>query len=296
MEPSNQELKELLLQYNISDNDIKGHGKNGIVLKSDRLKVYKKIIKPKIAINNKMYTEDELIMMINFYVNYHLQNVNNAHLNAQQMNKDTWLNVLLQSDMNSLKISCSLNKTTNNLCHSDYFWEMKFKYDGLPLIMDKYPIMINGWINEYTKISNAYHIVNKFVNYILTNRREDFYIISFDEETYDMNNIKWLTPKINEEISKSIDNADLSLYFNVKNLTITFSYLHINEDGDYSEDMTYIKDIVSKEDFIIYLTKMFYHFPKMAILNDTDIGFEDIYLTYNDLLNDRHMKKILSGW
>ena len=42
---SNKQLKELLTQYNISDNDIKGHGKNGNVLKSDRLNMYLKLQK-----------------------------------------------------------------------------------------------------------------------------------------------------------------------------------------------------------------------------------------------------------
>ena len=37
------ELKDLLLQFNITDNDIKGHGKNGRVLKSDRMKVYQEL-------------------------------------------------------------------------------------------------------------------------------------------------------------------------------------------------------------------------------------------------------------
>lgn len=36
---SNLQLKELLLQYNITNADIEGTGKNGTVLKSDRIKV-----------------------------------------------------------------------------------------------------------------------------------------------------------------------------------------------------------------------------------------------------------------
>ena len=47
---SNADLKELLLQYNISNQDIKGSGKLGRILKSDRLKIYKelqnRLIKP----------------------------------------------------------------------------------------------------------------------------------------------------------------------------------------------------------------------------------------------------------
>ena len=43
---SNKALKELLLQYNISNQDIKGSGKKGKVLKSDRMREYLKLTKP----------------------------------------------------------------------------------------------------------------------------------------------------------------------------------------------------------------------------------------------------------
>ena len=45
MEVSNKEVKKILLQHNITDKDIKGHGKNGRVLKSDRMKTYKRLQK-----------------------------------------------------------------------------------------------------------------------------------------------------------------------------------------------------------------------------------------------------------
>jgi hypothetical protein len=310
MEPSNQELKEILLQYNITDKDIKGHGKNGTVLKSDRLKVYKKYsviatnrASPKkvkmITVNNKQYSENDLAMMIQFYEQYHNNiNTNNdiKDITQHEMNKDTWLNVLLQSDMDSLKTSCSLNKTTNNLCHSDYFWEMKFEHDNLPLIMSKYPIMVNEWIKEYTKINNAYHAAYKFVNYIIKNKRKDFYIISFDEETYNLNKITWLPADINDMITKSIKDADRSLNFDVKNLFITYMYTHIDNNGDYADDYTEISKSVTKENFIIYLSKMFYHFPTITMYNDDGVGDEDIYLTYNELLDDQYMKNIFKLW
>lgn len=39
----NNDLKELLVQHNITDKDIKGSGKNGSVLKSDRMRVYEQL-------------------------------------------------------------------------------------------------------------------------------------------------------------------------------------------------------------------------------------------------------------
>jgi negative regulator of PHO system len=54
MNPSDKDLKEILLQYNISDEDIKGHGKNGRVLKTDRMKIYKKILKTLLDESNQL--------------------------------------------------------------------------------------------------------------------------------------------------------------------------------------------------------------------------------------------------
>ena len=45
MELSNKEVKKILSQNHITDKDIKGHGKNGRVLKSDRMKTYLRLQK-----------------------------------------------------------------------------------------------------------------------------------------------------------------------------------------------------------------------------------------------------------
>ena len=42
---NNSDLKELLSQYDITDHDIKGSGKSGSILKSDRLRAYEKLQK-----------------------------------------------------------------------------------------------------------------------------------------------------------------------------------------------------------------------------------------------------------
>ncbi len=48
---SNADLKELLSQYNITDDDIKGSGKHGSVLKSDRYRAYEKLPKQELTYN-----------------------------------------------------------------------------------------------------------------------------------------------------------------------------------------------------------------------------------------------------
>lgn len=66
---SNKELKNLLAQHNIKDKDIKGSGKNNIVLKSDRVKMAKKLQSKLITVKGKQYTEEFLYQLIQQYDN-----------------------------------------------------------------------------------------------------------------------------------------------------------------------------------------------------------------------------------
>ena len=62
MEVSNKELKELLLQYNITNKDIQGTGKHGRILKSDRMKIFNQL--------NESASTPNLMTTKNFDVTY----------------------------------------------------------------------------------------------------------------------------------------------------------------------------------------------------------------------------------
>ena len=58
----------------------------------------------------------------------------NTHKNdiyQPEINDDIWLNILLQSDVDTLKTSCQLNKITSKICGKNDFWKIKFEQDGL---------------------------------------------------------------------------------------------------------------------------------------------------------------------
>src|SRR5688572_423076 len=87
------DLKNLLLQYNITNKDIKGTGKNGNVVKKDYIKKNKKIIK-------------------------------NDTINIKDINLDTvvWHQILLNLPYQELTNVCMVNINAMNACQNNLFW------------------------------------------------------------------------------------------------------------------------------------------------------------------------------
>ena len=139
----NKDLKELLLQYNITDQDIKGSGKRGAVLKSDREREYLKLqtldMKEVVIIDDLLYQ------------------------------------ILLQTDINDMENVCLINKNTIKICHNVHFWIDKLNKDhinyDLPL-----PTNLNDII-QYYKIKKAIPITQSIIN---TYHRKYHIYIEFD--------------------------------------------------------------------------------------------------------------------
>ena len=272
-----------------------------------------------ITVKGEQYTEDFLYQAILHYNNLNMPAKGGSSMPAiNQLNDDTWLNILLQSDMETLKTSCSLNKTTDKLCHDVGFWKLKFEQDGL--FFPKPQKSLKKWILEYTKVKNAVDVATKLVNYILDKKANYFNIISVVDDDYDINKIDWLTPKLNNAIQKSQDQQDRSLTYNVEEFSISHFYTPIDrygneldKDGNIVDHADYLefKDIVTKEEFIIYLAKLFYYFPKVYITNEQEVDEDDdnddedddyddnkldIFISYQDLLKSKTVKVQLPEW
>lgn len=248
-----------------------------------------------ITIKGEQYTEEDLYFYIQYYKNQNYQ---------PTIHEDLWLNILLQSDMETLKTSCRINKITTKICHKHEFWKMKFEQDGLFYVKDQKSL--NQWIHEYTKIKNAMDVSMKLVNYMIDKKRNYFNIISIVDD-FDLDEVNWLTPKLNNAIKNSPKQQDRSLIFKVSDFTIQYDYTLIDQygneldkhgnivdDGDYME---YV-DQVTKQEFIIYLAKLFYFFPKVEIINQPeDDDDTDVFLSYPNLLNNpKYVKISLPDW
>ncbi len=133
----NKDLKELLLQYDITDQDIKGSGKNGAVLKSDREKIFLKLMETD-TIESVPKSDHGII-------------------------DDLLYQILLQSDVKDISKLCMINTTSMKICHNQHFWIEKLKQDGisytLPLPITLYEII------QMIKINMARSIGTSIVNY-----------------------------------------------------------------------------------------------------------------------------------
>ena len=111
------DLKNLLLQYDITNKDIQGTGKNGNVVKKDYIKTIKKIINNIIKFDNNLDTV-------------------------------VWHQILLNLPYQELQKVYMVNMNALNACQNNLFWIDKFKIENLPL-KEPYPQSIAEWIKYY---------------------------------------------------------------------------------------------------------------------------------------------------
>lgn len=179
------DLKTLLLQYNITNIDIKGSGKNGNVIKKDYIKMAKKL--PKNDVDKNTIIDNET-----------------------NLDENIWFNIMLNLNDEDLINSCFTNKTSEKVCHNNFFWENKFKYDHLTLF--NIPQNLNEWLKEFKKSSVAHTLAIKllsdftlkFTQYNLTQYHVDaVYKIMLIRLLYEIYDI--LSTKIKQIIKPKLD-------------------------------------------------------------------------------------------
>lgn len=248
-------------------------------------------------VGGKKYTEQELLMMIEFF-----NTSNTSKVVSQEtytvIPEDVLNHIFLQLDVDALYKMCSLNNKYNKMCVSKQFWMSKSANDGIPFF--EITGSLKKWVQHYKKWKDAYTVSNKLVNYMLDKKENYFDRFSFDENHVTFKKINWLPQKIIDIIKDSKNGVDRTLEFNIKKLSVVFNYFANYNDDDYQE----VDVPVTKEQFIEYLAKMFYYFPKVAISHDSEDSSEDsgatigyIYLTYNNLLKHPNIiKEDLPEW
>lgn len=76
------------------------------------------------------------------------------------LNDDIMLNILLVSDINTIKQYALTQKKT--ILDNDFFWIHKFQKDNIPLLTWKYDSI--SWINEYNLMINCLTDTNYIIN------------------------------------------------------------------------------------------------------------------------------------
>ena len=204
------DLKQLLLQYNISDSDIKGTGKNGNVIKKDYVNTISKLDKSLPKYNEPI---------------------------TQHINEDIWFNIMLNLNDQDLKKTCFTDKMALKVCNNISFWKIKFQNEDLEIV-GKMPVTLKEWIKRYKIASNASDIANKIVNLL---KYDNQYTI----ETYihlDFNMLK-IIPEYQDQIkkirSRFVGNFEMIQGFSIKYKNgIQFKFFYIINWGDTAGKFT----------------------------------------------------------
>lgn len=202
-----------------------------------------------IDIRGKEYTEDELVMMIDFY-NTHKQckfenkSVNNLHDKLDDKLPDDVINLILQqSDIKEIINYCNTQKY-NHICNSDQFWKTIFKRDHLP-IHDN-PINSKDWIKLYKKTldANIEAFVLTTLDYAITGGVYDITIDGNFDSYFDKYGD--FLPMTN------------NIYTNIGKNNVILYYSSASK-----------KKVITKNEFRQLLADILYYYPDVSILTPT---------------------------
>jgi len=235
-------------------------------------------------IQNKEYTEQQLIDIINFYDDYHY----NSLLPDELIYK-----ILVFLDVENYRNLFMINKKYKKLSKNSDFWKSKFEEGDLPCLINIKHHNFKSIIVEYYKIKKAFDISNKLVDYVLSKKKsyfKDFYII----DNINISNLNWLPRDLVDIIDKTKNDMDISLTFNIEKLILYYEYTPIDPvTGNETDDYQILDFELTKHEFVQYMTKLFYFIPNYVIENYAE---REIYLEY-DLMNDlTYIRKYLPEW
>ena len=248
-------------------------------------------MKSKIMVNRKLYDEEVLQEMIDYYERHH-----------QTLNDDMLFNVLLHTDMKDLPFLCHTNTSSIKICQNLNFWKSKYDYHHLPFeVVDRSTKTIEQRIKEYNRIKEAHDVATKLVHYTLDKKKESFPVLTLDADSFKKwDQLYWLTPDIKSNIKNHKYPSDTYFIFDTNHFTIEYRNL---SDTDVESVYQIINPDytlqVDKKTFINYLSSAFFLVPSVGISNNYDRPdiYKLPYVTYQDLLhNTEEAKTFYPEW
>ncbi len=238
-----------------------------------------------IYINGKVYTEEELLPMINYYIKHVI-----LPTTIPELNKDVLKEILLKSTPNTIKNMCLVNKNLYLIGNSKQFWIEKFNQLPLPQVL---PLSIKDWVKINQKMLFNYNLANKLVKNIIKYKR----FTRFGCLETHVVKMTWLPKKIVDAVKKYNKSSLTTANFNIKNnqfeISLTFVY---GEHDDIIASM-------DKMEFIKYLTLLFYYHGKekdfqLGEIFDDDTWEDAFVFTYNELTvkEYNYIKKLFPTW
>jgi hypothetical protein len=264
-------------------------------------------------INNKNYTENELMKMIQFYETHH-DIPKNIDIPSDMLNE-----IMLNADIKTIHQYCLTDKNAMKLCQNNQFWKFKFEKNQLPLLYEvpnenfklidtEYleedyikhePTTLKEWEILYIDTQFFIHLATKLVeNIIKTNKFTEFYTPEIPFYEYQWLPVAWFkyVHKLNV---KNIPNVP-EIYYEIiiKKNKIQYKISLTFQDLGNDENLPSLEIILSKNDFIINLSKLFYYQrnfdpDEIFISNQSEDDPEAIFIS--DLLKD-DLKNIFPNW
>src|SRR5258708_7374227 len=114
-------------------------------------------------INKHGYTEKELSSLPKYGTNKPPRSPKYTLIKKNEPNplilKDALYNILLHSDLNTIKNICETDKQANKICNDKYFWKNKITYDNL-LIVEDMPFTMKSYKKAQDIIKKVYILIN----------------------------------------------------------------------------------------------------------------------------------------
>ena len=175
---------------------------------------------------------------------------------------------LLYADTATIKNYCRTNTVARNICNSFDFWLEKFDYDNVP-ILNNIIKSGNDYMIEYIKVTEAQdkaqYLINIIDNYSFFHKT---IIINIDMNHPNFINVFPIEQQfaVLEHKDKLINPTDVILYINMLDNRLEYHIIGVGEWD--SLQFSNLLDLKGKiEDSFWFLTKMFYYYPNIRILN-----------------------------
>lgn len=198
---------------------------------------------------------------------------------------------MLNSDINSIHNLCLSNKTSFNVCDSNYFWENKFYNDNLPIIENKKTP--SQWINEYKKIDSISNEVEQLLRIlkilniksitipitVRTNNPKAIIMLNtvFTQQISEINNFFYINDYMDNQIYL------YKIQINDNNITIGA----VNLLGNYQISIPVAEDVRT------IIIKMIYYYPALRITEYYNSAVSLRKKDLEDVINNNKLGGIL---
>ena len=180
---------------------------------------------------------------------------------------DILFNILLKSDIETIKTYCTTHK--NTLCDA-HFWVEKFKHDHV-LLFGQYPTIVSGWISKYEKMVKLKDTskkillindiestrINKRTNGIIDIHLDDHYLCS-ESNPFPEKMIKDVNTILNDLLLNNKNGLHVNRWVSIQPLNNQYQIKYYIFDSKNVKEYSTERLCLQKDDIINIFTHILY--------------------------------------